>query len=421
MSPTPQHPNQPTHLDWHRPTVARVDLDALAANAKTLSHHLHRQAPAVEIMAVVKADAYGHGAAQCAPVLAKAGATCFGVAIVEEGIALRRAGIRQPVVILGGLLGGDATIYRDMALTPVVFTPAHVHALATSLGGAAMDIHVKVDTGMGRLGARPEELGALLDALASTPQLRVQGVMTHMANADNGPNDPENARQVARFVEMHRAIIARGHNPRWTHIANSAATLKPTAPLAKLLGHPVNLVRTGIATYGLAPTTETAPTFSLSPVMTLGTRVAHVKTVPAGEGLSYGHRFVTQRPSRIATLPIGYADGFPRGLTNTGQVLIRGLRAPIVGTVCMDLCLADVTDVETRTGAPVVVGDEVVLFGLQKGAALTAAEVAGFAGTIHYELLARLSPRIPRVYSNDARTQAFMMIGVDEPLIEPGC
>ena len=371
-----------------RPTLARIDLDALRHNAGTLVERLGPGRPGV--LAAVKADAYGHGLVPVARSLVSAGVDQLGVAIVEEGLALREAGVRVPVLVLGGVIHGSEEAAVDAGLTPVLFRPESACRLS-AIGerrGAPVAVHLKVDTGMNRLGVPMRELGQFLDLLDSLGGLVVDGVMTHLAEAEMPSSEPTRA-QFSAFDQAIAAIRSRGHRPRWTHAANSAALL--TGHGTRPVG--ANLVRPGIMLYGCMPASGCGSDWGLRPVMSFVTRVAFLKSVPAGERLSYGGIFTTARASRIATLPVGYGDGYARALGNRASVLIRGRRAAVVGRVCMDLCLADVTDIPG-----VAEGDEVTLIGLDGDAQIGAEELAGHLGTIPYEVLCSVSPRVPRTY-----------------------
>ena len=366
------------------PTTAEVDLRALRFNL----HQVQRLAgPGREILAVVKADAYGHGAAEVARCLAAEGVSALGVATVEEGAALRRAGLRCAIVVLGAPL---PEVYPDLLEWDLVPTLSDVET-ARSLASAALEagrelaVQVKVDTGMGRLGLAADRAEEEVAAVASLPGLRVEGVFSHFADADLA--DPSFSReQLRRFLALREGLERRGVRvPSW-HLANSAAVM--VLPEAGLTG-----VRPGIMLYGYAPAEGFAPHVELRPVLTWRTRIVHLKEVPEGTPLSYGRTFVTRRRSRIATLAVGYADGYPRSLSNRGRVLVRGRAAPVVGRVTMDMTLADVTEVpEAR------VGDPVTLIGRDGGEVLTAWDLARWAGTIAYEILCGIGPRVPRVY-----------------------
>jgi alanine racemase len=343
--------------------------------------------PGCEILAVVKADAYGHGAAGVAPVLAAAGADQFGVALVGEGMALRRYGIRQPVVVLGGVFADEEAAVIECDLQPVLYDLDTARRLdaAARRADCRIPCHLKVDTGMGRLGFRPEALTDVLAALQRLPGLEMRGLATHLALADE-PEKPFTAEQFTRFQQVVEQVRAAGFAPRYTHIANSAAIYSRA-----LAG--CNLVRPGISLYGGMTGTPFEQTVPQRPVMRFLSQVAQLKEVPPGEGISYNHRFVTQRPSLLAAVPVGYADGYSRLLTNCGEVLIRGRRAPVAGTVCMDWILVDVTAIPG-----VVVGDQVTLLGRDGDECISAAEWAGKIGTITYEVFCNISKRVPRIF-----------------------
>lgn len=363
-----------------RPTVATIDASALRANLVRLRAALPE---GVALLATVKADAYGHGATLVAPVLARAGVDFFGVATVEEGIELRVAGIAEPVLVLTGASRAEAALAADNDLAVAVLDAANATDLAGGLDGRRLRVHVKLDTGMTRLGATPEALPELIGALRSAPRLEVEGVFSHFADADS-VDTVYTERQARCFRAGVEALSAAGFAPRWTHLANSVAALSRPGGCG-------NLVRPGIVLYGAGPGEDPANE-GWKPVMQLQTRVWQVKSVPAERPISYGQTFVTRRPSRIAVLPIGYADGYARALSNRAEVLIRGRRAPVVGRVCMDLTMVDVTDVHG-----VAPGDEVVLWGRQGSVALSVNEVARWQDSISYEVLTRVGRRVPRV------------------------
>ncbi len=368
-----------------RPTRAEVDLGALVRNVRAL----RSVAPGVALLAMVKADAYGHGAALIARALETEGVEMLGVALVEEGLALRQAGVGTDILVLGGAYEGAWEAMVQVGLCPAVFREDHLEALAAAARklGTVPRAHLKVDTGMARLGAQPQEVPALL-ARARVLQVDVQGVMSHFANADLA-----DAGVTQEQLKMFRAVLAQvdaaGFRPRWRHLANSAAMV--ALPAARE-GESLNLVRPGLALYGISPAPWIVPPQPLEPVLSWKTAVVHLKTVPPGTAVSYGGTWTAQRPTRIATLPVGYADGYPRRLSNRGQVLVRGQRAPLVGRVCMDLCMVDVTDV-----AGAALGDEVVLLGRQGSEQVGAVELAGWLETIPYEVLCGVGARVPRV------------------------
>lgn len=364
-----------------RPTSASIDLAALQENFRVLRE---RVGPQVRVLAAVKGDAYGHGAVPCSQALEAAGCEAFGVALVEEGAQLRDAGVRGMVLCMGGVgrHGADEAVARG--LTPVVYDEGDAHRLnaAARAAGRRLTVHLKVDTGMGRLGVPLPHWERFLDRFAAFEWLDFAALMTHFAEAD-GHEQVFTREQLRRFRGAAASAQRRGFTPGFLHAANSAG----------LLAHPdswFGMVRPGIALYGEPP----VPTPGLTPVMRVATRVLFVKDLPRGASVSYGRRFVTTRPSRIATLPVGYADGYPRALSGRASVLVQEQRCPVVGTVCMDLCMVDVTDVR----APVESGDEVVLLGGAPAARIGAAELADWAGTIPYEVLCGFSTRVPRVH-----------------------
>jgi alanine racemase len=367
-----------------RPTAARVDLDALEHNVRLA---VRLAGPGRRVLAVVKANAYGHGAAAVARAALRAGAAKLGVATLGEARQLRDAGIDAPVLLLSEPAPAAADEVVRLGCAATLYTLALAEALeaAAARAGRPVGAHVKIDTGMGRVGLEPAEA---LPFVARVRQLRhvvVEGLMTHLAEAEREDGDAT-ARQLDAFAGVCAAIEAMGGPVRWRHAANSALLLRGAPP--------GNLVRPGLMLYGAPPAPGLPHAGELRPVLTLATAIAFLKRVPAGTPLSYNGTFVTARESLVATLPVGYADGYRRALSNRGAVLVRGRRAPVVGTVCMDLCLADVTDVP---GA--AVGDEVVLIGRQGAQAVTADEVAALAGTISYEVFCGVGPRVPRVHS----------------------
>jgi len=367
-----------------RPTAATVDLAALRQNLGAVRARL---APGVQVLAAVKGDAYGHGALPCAEALEAAGVDRFGVALVEEGAQLRLAGVRRPVMCLGGVGrdGAEEALARD--LTPVLYDEGDAERLdaAAARRGAPARVHLKVDTGMGRLGVPLPHWARFLDRLARFRWIEVEGLLTHLAESES-PDPTFTLEQGRRYREALAAARARGVHPSVRHVCNSGGVLsRPELHL--------DMVRVGILLYGVLPGPGlTAP---VRPVMRVTTRVLFVKDLPTGASVSYGRRHVTRRPSRIATLPVGYADGYPRVLGGRAEVLVGGRRCPVVGVVCMDLCMVDVTDL----AEPVESGDEVVLLGEQGEARITAEELAGWAGTIPYEILCGFSERVPRAHT----------------------
>lgn len=364
---------------------ARVDLAAVRSNVAVLA----RFAGDAALMAVVKADAYGHGAVPVARAAVEAGAPWLGVALVEEGIELREAGLTAPVLVLSEPPPDAAGAVVAHDLTPVVYRTPFVEALAKSVADSdrsePLPVHLKVDTGMHRVGCDGAEALRLADSVAGFEELELEGLMTHFAVADE-VDHPATAEQMRRFASCRAELAEHGHEPPLVHAANSAATL--TLPETR---H--DLVRCGIAVYGIAPSPALDGVADLRPVMSLRAEVTQVRRVPAGEGISYGLRYRLDRPATIAVVSIGYGDGVPRRLGHVGgEVLVGGRRRPIAGTVTMDQLMADCGDDE------VGVGDEVVLIGGQGDEAVTAQEWGERLETIGYEVTCGIGPRVPRRY-----------------------
>ncbi len=366
-----------------RPTIAMIDLDALDHNYREVV----RCSEGLQVLAVVKAGAYGHGAVEVSKRLLRLGADMLGVALVEEGRELRDAGIHAPILVMGATFPEQAEAIVSLRLTPVVFSLAVARALseAAHRRRTTINVHVKIDTGMGRIGIAPEEAPEFIAALLKLGSVSVQGLMTHFADADL--RDKQFAsRQMDRFEALLNALEAKKIHVPMRHAANSAAVLDFHRAF-------FTMVRPGLMVYGYNPLEEGAIGADLRQVLSLITRIAFLKEVPAGIPVSYGRTFTTKRESVIATLPIGYADGYCRGLSNKGQALVRGVRVPVVGRVCMDMCMIDVTDVPG-----VREGDDVVLIGSQGSERITADHIAAVTGTIAYEVLCGISNRVPRIY-----------------------
>jgi alanine racemase len=382
-------PSSAMSFPARRPTWAEINLDNLIHNFRVTRAAM---GSGVAIMAAVKSDAYGHGSVECARALEKAGAEWFGIALPEEGLTLRDSGITRAILCLGGFWEGQEGLIIDQRLTPAVFRLDMLERLNRVAREASLVVayHLKVDTGMGRLGVPHAELGSFLNGAAGFENVRLDGVMTHLASADHAGKSEFTERQMSLFESAVGLVRARGHRPAWIHEANSAGAL--AYPRSR-----GNLVRLGGALYGLwrDVTDRSIEPLDWRPVMSLHTRIMLLKTVPAGTPLGYGGTFATSRESRIATLAIGYEDGLRRALSNRGKVIVRGQLAPIVGRVSMDLTLVDVTGVE---GA--AVGDEVVIIGSQGSSQVVAEEVAAQIGTLSYEVTCGISDRVPRVYSH---------------------
>lgn len=375
------------HDELSPPTFCRVDLSALRSNLRYLRERVGED---VCILAVVKANAYGHGDVEIANALSNEGVTHFGVATAPEGVRLRRAGITDTIVVLGGIYPEDLPVLLDHSLTPVV-TETRILRQLDALSAARhqrIGCHIKIDTGMGRLGWLADRPQEWVPELARLDAVEVSGVMSHFAIAECRES-PSRMRQLAGFQKALRLLREAGVEPRWAHMANSAALL--TFPEAHF-----NMVRPGGTLYGLFSHPALAQGLPLKPVLSWLSRVVQVKRIPKGHPISYGEQFVTMRESVIATISVGYAEGFKRALSNKGAVLVRGRRAPIVGLVTMDLTMVDVTDI-----AGVQQGDEVVLLGAQCEQAVSAEEMAAWADTISYEILTSISATIPRYYIDE--------------------
>ncbi|HSE30584.1 MAG TPA: alanine racemase [Pyrinomonadaceae bacterium] len=373
-----------------RPTWAEIDLNNLAANFRTIKQ---RVGPETKVMGVVKANAYGHGAVPCARRLAAEGADWFGVATPEEGIELREAGITQPILCLSGFWNDQSALCLQHRLTPVVYRVDMLRKLNAAAGeaGVVADVHLKVDTGMGRLGVRFDQLNDFIAALSDLRNVRVDGLMTHFAAADDSSCSPLTHDQIRRFHETVSAFRQHGHTPTHLHLANSAATFGKKESCG-------TMVRPGGVLYGLwrdvLPLSVGDP--DLLSVMSVHSRITLLKWVPPGETIGYGCTFEASRRSLIATIPIGYHDGYMRGLSNRAHVIIRHSYVPVVGRVSMDLTLVDVTGIEG-----VEVDDRVTLLGMDEPGSelnVTAEDLARIAGTLSYEVTCGISSRVPRHY-----------------------
>jgi alanine racemase len=388
-----------------RCTAAHVDLAALAANFGAIQAYLAREAEVNRaagagisrppgIIAVVKANAYGHGAGRVARTLEDAGATMLAVADIEEGVDLREAGVRAPILVFGALSVSDLAGLFDRRLTPTISSPAAGRALqaAAAARGVRLGYHLKIDTGLNRLGFRHDNLRRTVPELLASPNLVLDATHTHFGTADD-PEHPLFDAQRRRFEEASRALDELGAGPRLRHAANSAALLRDSRAW-------FDFVRPGLLLYGIVPPPLHA-TLALTPVMSLTSRVVAVKGVRTGEPVGYGARFVADAPRSLAVVPAGYADGLDRRLEGRGWALVRGCRAPIVGAVSMDMMTVDVTGI-----AGVTPGDEVVFLGSQGAApsqTIDAREMAAWIGTIPYEVLCRLGARVERRYDVTSR------------------
>ncbi len=384
-------PRRAAPADAVRPTRAEVNLAALRHNLRIVQRH----AEGAKVWAVLKADGYGHGAPAVARTLERAGASGFCVALLEEGIELREAGIRAPILVMGGYYGAASAELVARQLTPVVYDLSQIEAFSRLVKTGAVPgpiaVHLKIDTGMARLGVRLNELAVFGKQLAATKEVNVVGLMTHLAEADALSPDEMN-HQMSRFDRATKELADLGIVPTIRHAANSAAVLRKQARL--------DAVRPGVAIFGVAPVAiekSESENCELHLTMRVRTEIAALRTVETGEKIGYGGIWTAPRKSIIATIPMGYADGLSRSLSNKGHVLVRGKRAPIVGAVSMDMAMIDVTDFPG-----VSVRDEAVVLGAQEGVlgkdAISAEEIAAHAGTIAWEVLTSISRRVPRFY-----------------------
>ncbi len=412
MSSSPNN-KRPIITPGHRPTWAEIDLDALAANFQIVRR---RVGSAVKVMAVVKANAYGHGAIECARRLATEGADWFGVALPEEGIELRAARLTQPILCLSGFWEGQQSACIQHNLVPVVYRVDMIEALdqAALTAGVVADVHVKIDTGMGRLGVRFDQAREFAAALKRFKNIRVDGLMTHLAAADDPSCEPLTSHQIQRFKEAVEVFRERDYNPTYHHLANSAGIfdqpsawgnmVRPGGVLYGLWRDILPPVRTGSGSERVETSNDRAETssdlvgggYNLKPVMSVRSRITLLKWVPQGETIGYGCTYEASRKTLVATLPIGYNDGYLRGMSNRGRVIVHGTYASVIGRVSMDLTMIDVTNI-----AGVELGDVVTLLGVDqnyRGLAVPAEDVAKTVGTLSYEVTCGTSDRVPRIY-----------------------
>ncbi|PRP93813.1 Alanine racemase [Enhygromyxa salina] len=382
-SPSPDR-RQPRIVEV-RPTWAAIDASALAHNLRRVAAHV---GPRCRVLAVVKADGYGHGAIDSARVFVEAGAWGLAVSLIEEGVELRQAGVRAPVLVLGGVHPGSEDVVVHGSLTPVVWAPQHLQLLAAAVrrsGAERLPIHIKIDTGMSRLGVLPPDLSALLDYYEThaASELHIEGVMTHLACADD-PDDTSTSRtQLERFGACLAMLGERGIHPSIRHVCNSAG-------LVRFADAHLDMVRPGIAIYGAA-SSAAVELAGLRMGMSVHSRLLGIRELPAGARVSYGHRQTLARDTRLGILPVGYGDGYPRNMSGRAEVLIRGHRCPIVGNVTMDLSMVDVTDLPDARE-----GERVTLMGRQGRQAIDIYELADWAGVIPYEISCGISKRVPR-------------------------
>jgi alanine racemase len=380
----------------HRATRAEINLKAFKHNLQNLKTIL---TPETGIMAVVKADAYGHGALPCAKAAVESGVDYLGAGVIEEGIDLRKNGITNPILILGSIFPDETPDLVHHNLSTILCTSQLAQSLSKEAEkqGKSVNVHIKVDTGMNRLGVHPENLLELIKEIGSLPGLKIEGLSTHFSSADDEDISITN-NQIKLFQKILAEMQEMGVQPPLTHLANTSALFRFPESHSKM-------VRPGLILYGALPSPVLQPVVqdickkenleNFQPVMQWKSKIILLKSVLKGQPLSYSRKYFTQRESLIATLPIGYADGLHRDLSNKMEVLITGKRAPQVGTICMDMTLIDVTEIPN-----VKLGDEVVIFGRQGAEEIQVEELAEKGNTIPYELLCNVGKRVPRVYTS---------------------
>ena len=376
-----------TMKHWLKRTWAEIDLDRLQTNLK----RIRSAASGSLVMAVVKADAYGHGAVQAARALCEAGADWLAVSNLDEAIQLRTAGLTAPMLILSYTPPEEVTLLAEYRITQTVVSASHAKALSDAAvqAGVTLDVHIKLDTGMSRVGFFAADGSLPVEEIAAAcalPALNPNGIFTHFAVADEQDGDAFTREQFARFNETVTALTARGITFALKHCCNSAATLRyPEMHL--------DMVRPGLILYGLYPDAWMADMLALEPVMSLRTHVSHVKTVPADIPVSYGRQYVTDADETIATVPIGYADGYTRRAQGKAYMLVDGTRAPVRGRICMDQCMLDVSGIDG-----VQAGTLVTAFGREKNASLPVETYAAWSDTINYEIVCAVGKRVPRLF-----------------------
>lgn len=374
-------------------THARIDLDAYESNLRVLQSIVGED---VALMAVVKADAYGHGAVECGRAAVKAGARMLGVARIDEALYLRNAGITSAVLLIGPPAVDQVVLALKQNIMVTVGSQQAVDAVLAGVGeGYSARVHVKVDTGMNRYGFTPESVVEVIDRLSDQPGVIVDGVFTHFSSADE-LNPTPTMKQIERFWTAVRTLDDRGLRPEFVHMANSAAIL--TGQTAG-----TNLVRAGIASYGLSPSNEVRVDDRFRPVLSLHSNVARLGSLSAGSGVSYGLTYVAETDERIAAVPVGYADGLPRRLRNQGWFVVRGERSPIRGSVCMDQTVVSVVDA-------VAEGDHVLILGNGNSGEMTFDDIAEMIGTVNYEVATRVMARVPRLYVQNGRPVAWELV-----------
>jgi alanine racemase len=381
---------------FYRPTVVEISLDAVQHNITAFQQKLPSS---IKMMAVVKADAYGHGAIEVSKEAIRCGVDYLGVAFLDEALELRSAGITAPILVLGYTPPEGVALALQHDITLNVYSKEVLEAVKNNEGPQAkqLKIHIKLDTGMGRLGLHTErDAIAFIEEALQLPGVQVEGLFTHYASADE-IDKAYTYEQYRRFERIVLYFKEKRVEFAYLHAGNSAAAID----LPELT---CNMVRLGIAMYGLYPSDEVnVSAIDLKPVLSLKTGVVHMKTLPPGSGVSYGSIYHTQREEQIATLPIGYADGYSRMLTQKAEAIIHGHKVPIIGKICMDQCMIQVSEVEQ-----VLLDDEVVLIGEQEGQTITVEDVAAWLGTVNYEITCMISHRVPRIYMRDGKRVAVI-------------
>lgn len=369
-----------------RPVWAEINLDNLASNMKEIK----KISSSKKIIGIVKADAYGHGALDVAPTLIENGATGLAVAVINEGVELRRSGIECPIMVLGFTAPTliDTLLRHDIEQTVFSLEYAKQLSEVSEKMHKKIKIHIAVDTGMGRIGFLPNKESVQdVKKISKLPNVEIKGIFTHFSTADES-NKEYTYYQLKKFNEFYDELKKENVNIETRHIANSAAIME-------LSETQFEGVRPGIILYGYYPSDEVDKSkLKLKPVMELKTNIVHIKKISSGQYISYGRKFKTERESIIATLPVGYADGYTRLLFNKAKVIINGQFAPIIGRICMDQCMVDITDIK----GDVKLGDEVILMGQENGIKIDADDIASMLGTINYEVVCMISKRVPRVY-----------------------
>ncbi len=371
-------------MNFFRPTWLEVNLEAISHNIKEIKSKL---SSGIQLLAIVKANGYGHGAVEVANVCVDEGVSILGIALIEEAIELREAGIKVPILVMGSIYPFDN--YKKIIEYDLIPTIASIESGRKLVEicreeKARCKVHVKIDTGMGRIGVIPSSAVCLVKFLASCKELELEGIYSHLASADCDSYFTQ--KQLVDFSKLLDMLRIEKINITYKHIANSAA-------IQKYKDSHYNMVRPGLSLYGLLPFAKESRFMDLKSAMSWKTRIIFLKKVPIQTSISYGRTFVTKRESLIATIPVGYGDGFSRFLSNNGEVLVKGNRVPIIGRVCMDMCMLDVTDV-----GGVRIGNEVVLIGKQGDEEITVEDVALRIGTINYEVVCNINKRVPRVY-----------------------